>query len=127
MKKKLLLFVVLSVMAAQVTFAQVDMSLFDKDQIWLFAGEKYGSEHCDGIVLSKDSLIYEYEDANYSKYSHQSKLPDYKQPKAVYDYNTLFFSTYKIDKKKYLLDVPVFQIFGGYIRLVYLINKHKII
>jgi hypothetical protein len=101
MKKILFVFIALSVMQMIAT-AQVDMSLFKKDQIWLFADKKYGSQFCDGIILTKDSLIYEYEDSKYPAKSLHAKIPDYLQPKAVYNYQTLFFHRYKIDEKKQL-------------------------
>jgi hypothetical protein len=100
MKKLLLILITLSVLQTTAT-AQVDLSVFSRDQIWLFANGKENSS--DGIILCKNGDMFEYQDAKYSKDTPQKSVKALAQPKAVIDVSgSLYCSSYKIDKKKQL-------------------------
>lgn len=76
-----------ALMAAHLCLAQVNMELFKRDQVWLFAGKTYEGAH--GIVLTKGSKVYQYDNHNH-------------KPKALEDILSIFFGDFKIDTKRKL-------------------------
>jgi hypothetical protein len=98
MKKIILLLLTFSVMQ-MIAKAQVDLSLFTRDQIWLFEKERSGGFTADGIIITKEGHLYEYEDANYPEYKVVESIPDYRQHKAVFNESSTYIGSVTINKE----------------------------
>jgi hypothetical protein len=64
-------------------FAQVDTSLFNRDQIWLFDTTVHKNEIYDGIIINCTGGMTGFDDAFYDNDDYHSCHEEYRQDKAV--------------------------------------------
>lgn len=95
--KKIL--IVLAVMAAQMSFAQVNMELFKRDQVWLFEKKKQ-TDLWHGIVFMHDRHTYMYSTGAVSKEFCMSKNKSLRQAHFCHDQNNMWSTEYEIVGQK---------------------------
>jgi uncharacterized protein YxeA len=98
MKKILLILIALGVMQTIAT-AQVDYSVLEKDQIWLFDYPYSQDLTADGFILGKGGGICEYEDANYPQMRILETIKEYRRNKAVINPCSFYFGSINFDKE----------------------------
>lgn len=80
--------IIIALMSVQLLTAQVNMKLFNQDQVWIFSGKTV--EDMQGIVLAVNQKCYEYKN-----YNHKAM--------AVESINSIFYDSYTLDVQKQLI------------------------